>query len=468
MEEFQPIMDLLQTTLDVKDWNTNDNEERDTNDNEERDTNDNEENEIDLSMDEYSDIENTVLELMSEYINMESIQYAHPDFHENMIRDIVDILYTDYNDLGIFSDDNEIKTIVKTTSRIFFEINDFPPRSRFYELVDPLFEKWENHEKNLTINHATPGKHQVERLKLKFQPKQRSNEWYEYRYNLITASSIWKIFNSDAQKNSLVYEKCQPLDMQNTRYISQNTENSLHWGVKYEPLSIMIYKTKNQTQVGDFGCIQHEKYPFLGASPDGINIDENSPKFGTMIEVKNIVNRTITGIPSEAYWIQMQIQMETCDLPDCDFIETRFKEYENETDFYADSLHEFKGVILYFMKKNQNDFHYEYMPLDFEISPSKINIWIKEKQSDLKNECRLYQIIYWYMDQYSCVLVERNRFWFESAIPKIESFWKIIENERVTGYEHRAPKKREILFDAGSFRNICVIKLENENEKKTI
>ena len=33
--------------------------------------------------------------------------------------------------------------------------------------------------------------------------------------------------------------------------------------------------------IEDFGCIQHEKYLFLGASPDGINIDKNSKRIQT-------------------------------------------------------------------------------------------------------------------------------------------------------------------------------------------
>ena len=49
-----------------------------------------------------------------------------------------------------------------------------------------------------------------------------------------------------------------------------------------------------------------------------------------MVEIKNIVNREISGRPSEAYWIQMQLQMECCNIDVCDFVETRFKEYETE------------------------------------------------------------------------------------------------------------------------------------------
>ena len=32
--------------------------------------------------------------------------------------------------------------------------------------------------------------------------------------------------------------------------------------------------------------------------------------------------------------------------------------------------------------------------------------------------------------------------WFKNNIPQLEKVWKIIEQERVTGYEHRAPAKK--------------------------
>jgi hypothetical protein len=50
--------------------------------------------------------------------------------------------------------------------------------------------------------------------------------------------------------------------------------------------------------------------------------------------------------------------------------------------------------------------------------------------------------IYWYLDQYSCVLVRRNRLWFEEAVPILQRLWETIEKERETGYEHRAPKRK--------------------------
>ena len=37
------------------------------------------------------------------------------------------------------------------------------------------------------------------------------------------------------------------------------------------------------TTVGEFGCKAHTKFPFLRASPDGINIDEKSKLFGRLV-----------------------------------------------------------------------------------------------------------------------------------------------------------------------------------------
>ena len=81
---------------------------------------------------------------------------------------------------------------------------------------------------------------------------------------------------------------------------------------------------------------------------------------------------------------------------------------------------------------------YEYMPL--YINEDEHTVWfnmIMEKHKDLtwvKN-------IYWRLQEYSCVLVLRNKSWFQSAVYEIEAVWKIIENEKHTGYDHRLAKK---------------------------
>ena len=318
----------------------------------------------------------------------------------------------------------------------------------------------------------------IQTLREKPQPDQRTPEWYARRNNLITASAASKAFGSQASVNQLIYEKCKNYSAATAAAAGTGTESvsspqgplqgsvnsPLHWGQRYEPVTVMVYEYRNKTRLGEFGCIQHDNYPFIGASPDGINVDPASPIYGRMVEIKNIFNREITGRPKEEYWIQTQIQMEVCDLDECDFVETRFKEYECEADYIADTLRDGddrrgysgngneKGIILWFQTApaltsqgyvSQPIQLYEYAPIGVTTGDEEYTKW--EAAVFAKHELARniwVRTIYWYLDEYSCVLVRRNRLWFEEAVKVLAQVWATIEEERETGYEHRAPKKK--------------------------
>ena len=258
---------------------------------------------------------------------------------------------------------------------------------------------------------------------------------------MITASSAWKVFKSQSTINQLVVEKCKELDI--SKFDSINTNTPMHHGHKYEDVSIMLYESIYKTKVKDYGCIQHEKYEFIGASPDGIVVDSNSSRYGRMLEIKNPTTRELTGIPKEDYWIQMQLQMETCNLNECDFLETVFKEYNSKEEFMEDGTFtytkkdELKGIIIYFIKDGKP--LYEYMPL--YMTETEFGVW-EENIMDKYTNLTWIKNIYWRMEDFSCVLVLRNKLWFQHAIPKIENVWNTIEKERQIGYEHRLPKKQ--------------------------
>jgi len=305
-------------------------------------------------------------------------------------------------------------------------------------------------------------------LREKPQPDQRTPEWYARRNNLITASAASKAFGSQASVNQLIYEKCKNYsaaaaagtDTTSAGPLQGSVNSPLHWGQRYEPVTVMVYEYRNKTRLGEFGCIQHDNYPFIGASPDGINVDPASPIYGRMVEIKNIFNREITGSPKEEYWIQTQIQMEVCDLDECDFVETRFKEYDSEAEYLADtngvsgytSSGNEKGRILWFQTApaltqqgyvSQPIQLYEYAPIGVTTGDEEYAEW--EAAVFAKHECARniwVRTIYWYLDEYSCVLVHRNRLWFSEAVKVLEKVWATIEEERETGYEHRAPKKK--------------------------
>jgi putative phage-type endonuclease len=290
---------------------------------------------------------------------------------------------------------------------------------------------------------------QLEYLINVYQPEQRTDEWYKFRHNTLTASNIWKIFKSEYSRNQLIFEKCEPIK----EFNKPNINSPMHWGQKYEPVSIMIYEKLYNTTISDFGCIPHKKYNFLAASPDGINTDKNSYLYGRMLEIKNVVSRDINGIPKSEYWIQMQLQMEVCELNECDFLETKFNEYITYEEFIEDGNYnysldnKYKGIILVFEKENE-DIYFKYKPLD--MLESDFNIW-KKNIIDNTNDT-LIREIYWKLDVISCILVLRNKFWFNQVLPIINNFWETLSREKIEGYQHRAPKKRII-----KKQNTCLI-----------
>ena len=401
---------------------------------------------------------------MHDYILTNPTEISEPDFEDNMIDELKDLIEIQYNtffwlttDKEIFND--ELEEIIGYALSLFY-IHFMPPRSYPSTFPIQFLEECDRNRICLT--------NKLKELKEAPQPKQRTPEWYTFRYNLITASNAYKAMDqSQSVQNQLIYEKCSaipPLEKVEPNMSSPfetgvkvitltkpiNTSSPMHWGQKYEPVSVMLYEDMYDTKVGDYGCIRHNKYSFLGASPDGIN-DSNfkNGRYGRMLEIKNIVNREIDGIPKKEYWIQMQLQMETCDLDECDFLETRFKEIEEEE--YEEDLANLEedleeevdyGIILYFASTDGNPF-YVYKPLRMTYKYFQ-DIWLDE-QIEEQQKCGRCWIknIFWKLEEYSCVLVLRNKLWFQLNISALEKLWLTVLKERENGeWINRCPQKR--------------------------
>ena len=408
---------------------------------------------------EYLDFEETIYELL---YDINPLLFSDPDAHDIIIDDLWDLFYSEWLDAGLLDREDEDE-----------EEEDFI-YDAIAEIADAFFQLYSPPRSSLNTYVTTPPTNiesKLEQLKNAPQPTQKTIEWHLYRHDLMTASNIWKAFSTESQRNSLIYEKCKPFNPDVNRN-NWHATGSLQWGVLYEPVSIQLYETIYKTKVGDFGCLPHPKHKCIGASPDGINIDPTSERYGRMLEVKNIVNREITGIPKEEYWVQMQVQMETCDLDDCDFLETRFKEYATEDEFKADTTREWKGIILCFIQRNvlNSKPTYRYSPLG---RPYDVDAWVSETKKS--EDLILFTTTHWYLDQLSCVYVQRNRAWFRTALPIILDTWTTIERERETGYEHRAATKRnttDIFISTGGVdethtihnmkmpQSICLVKLD--------
>ena len=418
---------------------------------------------------ELDDLEITVQELACEYFDENVIKMIQPNFRESLMGYLTEIVSSDWTNMGLESDADEetLSEFVETCVDDLFEHGILKPRSYKTSAIisSPDIETLD--QKILSLQSID-------------QPEQRTQAWYEFRHSLISASSLSKCFGSDAQVNSLIYEKCKPFEIRPDGPV--NTDSPMHWGQKYEPLSVKLYELLYGTKVGEFGCIRHRDHEFIGASPDGINIDPCSERYGRMLEIKNIVSRELNGIPKPEYWVQMQIQMETCDLDECDFLETVFREYPDEEAFYQDALsRDHKGIILHFVQRisvgdinalitiNHNP-RYEYMPLDADIAKESIDEWIQETRENIRREWSLYEVKYWYLEDYSCVMVPRHKDWFKAALPKIQETWNTILKERESGYEHRAAKKRvpkqemiQVTHGSEDSTNICILNMPKTN-----
>ena len=55
-----------------------------------------------------------------------------------------------------------------------------------------------------------------------------------------------------------------------------------------------------------------------------------------MLEIKCPFKRKINGSIPDQYWMQIQGQLEVCNLEECDYLECELSEYENETEFIED------------------------------------------------------------------------------------------------------------------------------------
>jgi putative phage-type endonuclease len=296
----------------------------------------------------------------------------------------------------------------------------------------------------------------VERLKLLKLPEQRSEEWYKIREGILTASSLADAIGEGhfCPRDELIMQKCGgprgsvPFEI-------------VEWGVMYEPVATSFYEKMNQLTILEFGLVPHPTFKIFGASPDGI-CDVNSPPeyVGRMLEIKCPPRRVFTKEVPRHYWMQMQGQLESCDLEECDFLQVKFIEYFTEQDYIEDiylvdnkvkegySSNSFvKGLLIAFIKDNPEGnptIQYEYC--DFESSYDSLKVWSEKSINDYKDGDFKYDRVklhWWKIERYECTLVGRDREWWLDTQPKIIDFWEDVLHYREVGIQELIDKKTE-------------------------
>ena len=67
-------------------------------------------------------------------------------------------------------------------------------------------------------------------IKKKDTHQQGTKEWFEFRWNHVTASSAWKALENNASKNQLILSKCKPICP--SKYSNVNIKSATHHGHK--------------------------------------------------------------------------------------------------------------------------------------------------------------------------------------------------------------------------------------------
>ena len=293
----------------------------------------------------------------------------------------------------------------------------------------------------------------LEKLKQLDLPEQRSKEWYELREKVLTASSLADALGEGhfSTKENLLIQKCGgprdkvPFDI-------------VEWGVKYEPIATKFYEIMNQLTIVEFGLVPHPKFKIFGASPDGIcDIDSPEDYIGRMLEIKCPPKRQFTEEVPRHYWMQMQGQLESCDLEECDFLQVKFSEYLNDIDYLEDKYLENdkikegysssnlpKGLVLSFItNKEGEDPEIDYKYCEFGKSYDELIQWSEEMIQKYNKTYDHIVMKWWKIERYECTLVGRDREWWLSVQPKIIDFWEDVLHYRKVGIQELIDKKSE-------------------------
>lgn len=145
--------------------------------------------------------------------------------------------------------------------------------------------------------------------------EQRSEEWFKARVGVITGSRVGAILGVNP------YQKADDVlrDMVREHFGAEKefTGNAAtNHGERMEPVALAFYKAKSGNEVDEVGLVKHDKFDWLGASPDGlIGIDG-----GLEIKCPYWAKTPYSVHEKPSYFAQCQHVMEVCDIEWMDFL----------------------------------------------------------------------------------------------------------------------------------------------------
>lgn len=213
-------------------------------------------------------------------------------------------------------------------------IEDEEERDELMERIQDMATEWFQEHHAIRIDAMMPVDQSIlNAFQTKPQVEQHTAEWYAQRRNRLTASEFSQIL--DGRRGALLRSKVIPTAADSTPIYTNKSPvaiaqpdgemNATSWGHRFEPVTRRIYELEIagvDTVCDTLGRFNHHTVPWLSASPDGLVM--RGPLAGRLVEIKSPKTRQPGQYVPDDYYVQMQLQMEVCDLDAVDFIEAQF------------------------------------------------------------------------------------------------------------------------------------------------
>ena len=263
--------------------------------------------------------------------------------------------------------------------------------------------------------------------------EQKSEQWYEMRRNLITASDFAQALGQGkfGTQADIFKKKVRPEDESGASF----SNPFFQWGNMFEPVANDVYSMiHSDVRIHEFGLLPHPTKSFFGASPDGIT------DYGVMVEIKCPPKRKIEvgGQVPLQYYYQIQGQLEVCGLTECDYFECQFVLYKTWDEFKeAFNDNNIKGIILEHLEEDgKKTWTYSQMTshtygknTDFSV----IDAWVQEN-----TEKEFHDIKFWWLSHYNLKRVEMDKTFVDEKLKGLEQVW-----DKILHYRQN-PQKYEI------------------------
>lgn len=252
------------------------------------------------------------------------------------------------------------------------------------------------------------------------QVEQRTGEWYSETKNLITASEIASLWKGGRTRGTMVMSKVPnpsaPVINKQGALRREHT-GPMDWGVRYEPVVKQILEETLGAKIHELGRIRHRSVARVAASPDGLFTEcTKEPELvGTLVEIKCPPSRIINDKIPFDYWCQMQLQMEVCGRPSCEFVEVKFKELAE-----GESEAELQGWITLEGNSETMELRYLYSEIG-AASPMPVS----------KGDWVLVEAYRWEAVTVRRVKVVKDNAWFPGIQGDLEAFWKDVAAARI-------------------------------------